>query len=94
MHETVTAGRKPRHLRAKLEAYKHTFYSTSKQRPNACFPNGFFMAPRWTYILLVSLLAVHIYFILHSLTLFLAPLWLFTRTSTKLERLRRQLLEL
>lgn len=94
MHETVTAGRKPRHLRAKLEANKHTFYSASKQRLYAYFPNGSFMAPRWTYILLVSLLAVHIFFILQSLALLLAPLWLSTRTSTKLERLRRQLLEL
>ena len=94
MHETVTAGRKPRHLRAKLEANKHTFCSAKRQSPNACFSNGFFMAPRWTYILLVSLLAVHIFFILQSLALLLAPLWLSTRTSTKLERLRRQLLEL
>lgn len=52
------------------------------------------MAPRWTYIILVSLLAFHIFFVLNSLKLLLVPLWPSAKPKPHLDRLRRQLLEL
>jgi hypothetical protein len=57
-------------------------------------PNDFSMAPRWAYIIIVSLLAVHIFFLLNSLKVLLAPQMLSTKSETQLKRLREQLLKL
>jgi hypothetical protein len=52
------------------------------------------MAPRWAYVILISLLAFHIFFLVNSLKILLLPLWPSTKPNPTLDRLRRQLLEL
>lgn len=49
---------------------------------------------RWTYILIISLLILHLFFLFNSLKSLLGPLRPLTKQSIKLEELRRKLLEL